>query len=146
MKKSLCGADCKSCPMNSTCCGCAESCGKPFGEKCMIAKCFEESEEKFTQLKERIIEEFNSLNINDMDKVTELFALRGVFVNMEYTLPNGEKVKFLNDNKIYLGNQLKKNNSDRCYGIAADEKYLLVSEYEQDGIDAELIIYKQLKK
>ena len=111
----------------------------------MIAKCFEEGKEKFTQLKERLIEEFNSLNINDMEKVTELFALKGAFINMEYTLPNGEKEKLLNDNKIYLGNQLKKNNSDRCYGIAANEKFLLVSEYGQNGIDAELIIYKQLK-
>ena len=34
-------------------------------------------------------------------------ALVGKYVNLMYTLPNGEKVKFLDDQKTYLGNQLE---------------------------------------
>lgn len=33
--------------------------------------------------------------------------------------------------------------SDRCYGIAADEKYLMVSEYGAYGSDAEVIVFKR---
>lgn len=62
---------------------------------------------------------------------------------IEYALPNGQVVKFWDDNKIYLGNQLHKKDSDRCYGIIADEKYLMVSEYSGYGADAEIIVFKQ---
>jgi hypothetical protein len=33
----------------------------------------------------------------------------------------------------------------RCYGIACDEHYILVSEYGKDGADAELVIFKKKK-
>lgn len=74
--------------------------------------------------------------------MTDLNVLKGVFVNIEYVLPNGEIVKFWDDNKMYLGNQLHKKGSDRCYGIVADEKYLMVSEYGDYGSDAEIVIFK----
>ena len=51
----------------------------------------------------------------------ELNALKGSFTNIEYALPNGQIVKFWDDNKIYLGNQMHKKDSDRSYGIIADE-------------------------
>ena len=94
-------------------------------------------------LKQELIAEFNALDIEGMGKVSELFALRGAFINMEFTLPNGEKAKFWNDNRIYLGSQLQKQNSDRCYGIAADETHLLVCEYGQGGSDAQLVLFKR---
>lgn len=74
--------------------------------------------------------------------MTDLNVLKGAFVNIEYALPNGEIVKFWDDNKMYLGNQLHKKGSDRCYGIVADEKYLMVSEYGDYGSDAEIVIFK----
>ena len=52
-------------------------------------------------------------------------------------------VKLWDDNRIYLGNQLHKKGSDRCYGIAADEKFLMVSEYGCYGSDAEIVVFKQ---
>lgn len=83
------------------------------------------------------------MNIQDMEEVTDLNALKGSFINLEYHLPGGQTVKFWNDNKIYLGNQLHKKDSDRCYGIAADEKYLMVSEYGENGSDAEIVVFKR---
>ena len=54
-----------------------------------------------------------------------------------------ERVKLLDDKKIYLGYQLEKINEDRCYGLAADEKYLLVCEYGCNGADPEIIVFKK---
>jgi len=91
-------------------------------------------------LKEKLIAAFHALQIPDMEEVTELNALKGSLDNIEYALPNGTVVKFWDDNKIYLGNQLQKKDSDRCYGIIADEKYLMVSEYSGYGADAEIVV------
>ena len=78
-----------------------------------------------------------------MGVITELYALRGSFVNIEYTLPGGQKTTFLHDNKIYLGNQIPIGNRGRFFGIAADEHYLLISEYSENGTDAELVLFKR---
>lgn len=51
---------------------------------------------------------FYTLRIPDIEEVTELNALKGSFANIEYTLLNGQTVKFGDDNKIYLRNQLHK--------------------------------------
>lgn len=53
------------------------------------------------------MEEINDLHIKGLPQVKELNALVGKYVNLMYTLPNGEKVKFLDDQKTYLGNQLE---------------------------------------
>ncbi|MDD4412984.1 MAG: hypothetical protein PHR14_00305 [Oscillospiraceae bacterium] len=81
-----------------------------------------------------------------MERVTNLNALKGSFVNLEYTLANGRSVKLWDDDKIYLGNQICKKNSDRCYGLSADENYLFVCEYGDSGSDAEIIVYKKRKE
>ena len=39
--------------------------------------------------------------------------------------------------------QIHKKDSDRCYGIIADEKYLMVSEYSGFGADAEIVVLKR---
>lgn len=90
-----------------------------------------------------MIAEFNRMHIADMREVTDLNALKGSFINLEYRLPSGQAVKVWEDDKIYLGNQICKKNSDRCYGLAADEKYLLVCEYGDCGADAEIIVFKR---
>ena len=65
-------------------------------------------------------------------------------LNLEYTLPNGQKVKFLDDQKTYLGNQLESEfGGDRCFGILASMDFILVCTYEKDGENPELLIYKK---
>ena len=58
-------------------------------------------------------------------------------------LPNGEKIKLLDDTKIYLGYQVEKANSDRCYGLVADNNHLLVCEYGCNGAEPEIVVYKK---
>lgn len=157
MKKSICGVDCDKCEMVDECNGCDASSGKPFGKDCMIAECCHKRGKNSCaevsadacvdcSLKKQLIDEFNALKIEDMEEVTDLNALRGAFVNLEYALPSGQRIKIWDDDKIYLGNQLGKKNSDRCYGITADVNYLMVCEYGENGADAEIILFKKRKQ
>lgn len=143
MTMSMCGIDCTKCGLISTCNGCAKTKGKPFGGECMVALCLKSGENALCELKKNLIAAFNALGIQDMEEVTELNALKGSFINIEYTLPNGQVIKFWDDNRIYLGNQLHKKDSDRCYGIVADETHLMVSEYSGYGTDAEVVVFKR---
>ena len=98
--------------------------------------------EKFEEIKSQLIQEFNTLlHIKSLPKVENLNVLPGEFVNMEYTLPNGEKVKFLDDKQTYLGSQLE--GETKCYGIVANMDFLLVCTYEENGENPELLIYKK---
>ena len=92
-------------------------------------------------LKQQLIEEINALGIKDMPHVENLFVLQGSFVNMAYPV-NGNMVKLLDDNANYWGTQIEKGDG-RCFGIACDEHYILVSEYGKDGTDAELVMMKR---
>ena len=101
-------------------------------------------EEQFAAFKQQIIEEFNALQIDGMPEVKELNALIGSFVNLEYRLPNGNCVKFLDDNATYLGNQLESLfGGNRCFGIVANMEFLLVCTYEENGANPELVVYKK---
>ncbi len=101
-------------------------------------------EDNFRQFKEKIIEEFNALNIGGMPRVTELNALVGGYVNLEYRLPNGCRIKFLDDGASYLGNQLESEfGGERCFGLVANMDFLLVCSYGRDGEDPELLVYKK---
>ena len=101
--------------------------------------------EKFEEFKQQIIHEINTyLHIEGLPKVTDLNVLPGHFVNLEYRLPNGQMVKFLDDNATYLGSQLEcEFGGDRCFGIVANMEFLLVCTYEQDGANPELVVYKK---
>ena len=59
------------------------------------------------EFKQKLINEINDLNIDGMPKLTKLNALVGKYVNLEYRLPSGLNVKFLDDQVTYLGNQLE---------------------------------------
>ena len=101
-------------------------------------------EEGFARFKEQLIAEFNALNIEGMPKVEGLNVLSGYYINLEYPLPNGQKVKLLDDNATYLGNQLPCTfGGSRCFGIAASMQFLLVCTYGANGTDPELVIYKK---
>jgi len=99
---------------------------------------------QFNLFKEKLIEEFNDLHIEGMPKVESLNALIGRYINLEYILPNGSKIKFLDDNMTYLGNQLEcQFGGERCFGIIANMDFLLVCTYGIDGVNPELVMYKK---
>ena len=99
---------------------------------------------QFEEFKMQLINEINDLHIDGLPRVDKLNALVGKYVNLEYTLPNGQKVKFLDDQKTYLGNQLESEfGGDRCFGILASMDFILVCTYEKDGENPELVIYKK---
>lgn len=98
----------------------------------------------FEEFKKLLIEEINALNIEGMPKLTKLNALVGSYINLEYSLPNGRTVKYLDDNTTYLGNQLEcEFGGNRCFGIAANMDFILICTYEENGENPELVIYKK---
>ena len=148
---TICGADCSACMLKSSCMGCLASGGHPFGRECIIAACAKQNKQESCcecpscTLRKELIQQFNSLGISDMEELTALYALKGAFINMTYKLPGGQPARFWDDDRIYLGSQLAKQGSDRCYGLAADEKHLMVCEYNPDGTAAEIVEFKRWK-
>lgn len=141
---SLCGANCEECGKKEICKGCSETGGCPLGTDCIVAKCYlDGGAALFFQYKRKLIDEFNALGIPDMPQIAELFPLLGSYINLEYELPNGQCVKLLEDNGIYLGYQAERKDSDRCYGLAADDRYLLVCEYGCGGSVPKIVVYKR---
>lgn len=99
---------------------------------------------EFEAFKKKLVEEINDLNIEGMPKVKKLNALVGRYVNLEYRLPNGMTVKFLDDQTTYLGNQLKSEiNENLCFGVLANMDFIMVCTYEAEGVNPELILYKK---
>ena len=100
--------------------------------------------EEFEAFKKQLIGEINALHIDGMPKLEKLNALVGRYINMEYQLPNGKSVKFLDDGATYLGNQLESESENgRCFGIAANADFILVCTYKENGENPELIVYKK---
>jgi hypothetical protein len=50
-------------------------------------------------------------------------------------------VKFLDDKNVYLGTQIEA--SDACYGVIADQRFILVCRYKANGAEPQLIAYKK---
>ena len=101
-------------------------------------------QEAIVYLEEHLMEEINALHIEGMPKLESLNALVGSYVNLEYPLPNGTKVKFLNDQTTYLGNQLEPDfGGDRCFGVLANMEFILICTYEAEGKTPELVLYKK---
>lgn len=99
---------------------------------------------QFEAFKKQLMEEINALHIDGLPKVEKLNALVGRFVNLEYRLPNGARVKFLDDQTTYLGNQLPSAfGGERCFGVLANMDFILVCTYEKDGVNPELVVYKK---
>jgi len=101
--------------------------------------------EKFEEFKQQLIRECNTLlHIEGLPKVEHLNVLSGRFINLEYRLPNGQTVKFLDDHATYLGSQLEcEFGGERCFGIAANMDFILVCTYEENGENPELVVYKK---
>ncbi len=152
MSRNYCDTNCCArCGIKDKCAGCAQTQGRPFGGECVIAGCCiskgldscSECNGPKCELMKQIISEFNDLGIEDMPKVTELNALNGVFINLEYIFSGGQTVKLWDDKRVYLGNQLMKANGDRCYGLTADEHHLLVCEYGENGMDPQIVAFRR---
>ena len=53
-------------------------------------------------------------------------------------------MKFLDDGKTYLGNQLESEfGGERCFGILADMDFIMICTYEANGENPELVLYKK---
>ncbi len=148
--KSICGADCNNCGFgkNNNCRGCAQSKGCPFGKQCFVFKYISGGgADNFALFKKQLTDEFNSLNVTGMPKINELYPINGSYVNVEYPLPNGKIVKLLDDNDIYLGNQIECEFNDgelnKCFGLVAGMDFLLVSEYGENCSSPEIIVYRK---
>ncbi|MBR4960186.1 MAG: helix-turn-helix domain-containing protein [Clostridia bacterium] len=99
--------------------------------------------ERFDAFKQQLVHEFNALLCAEgLPEVEDLNVLSGDYINLEYRLPSGEKVKFLDDNASYLGNQLEGRNG-RCFGIAGNMDFLLICSYAEDGREPVLVMYKK---
>lgn len=142
--QSLCGTDCCSkCSRQVECGGCQNVKGHPFNGNCIAAECIEhDGWNGFLRFKEHLISEINALGIKGLT-VNDLNLLNGFFVNLEYSLANGQTVKLLEDNNVYLGNQIEVAGKERCYGVVADKNYILVCEYGCNGENPEIILYKK---
>ena len=148
--ESICGVNCNNCGYgkNNNCKGCSNTKGCPFGKQCFIAKyILTGGKDNYEMFKTQLINEINDLNIAGMPKINDLTPLNGSFVNLSYPMPNGENIKLLDDNQIYLGNQVESEFNDgeiiRCFGILANMNFILVSEYGANGDNPEIIIYKK---
>lgn len=98
----------------------------------------------FEAFKQQLVQEINALHIEGMPAVESLTPLVGKFVNLQYRLPNGESVKFLDDNATYLGTQLPcLFGGERCFGVLADMAFIMVCTYEAEGENPELLLYKK---
>lgn len=143
--KNYCGADCENCKFRKECKGCCETCGSPFGGKCIAAEYIKVGGiDAYKQFKEKIKEEINALLKAEMlPAADDLFELAGSFVNLEFMLPSGKKTAFLDDRNIYLGAQIEAAVPGVCYGVIADATFILICSYGEGGSDPELILYKK---
>ena len=148
--KGICGANCDECDLlkNKKCEGCLKTKGCPFGKKCFIANYIQVGgKEEYNKFKKELINEFNNLKIDGKSEIKELYPLNGSFVNLEYSLPNNKKVKLLNDDEIYLGNQVECEFNDeetkKYFGLVGNMNFILVCEYEGNGNNPEIVIYKR---
>ena len=101
------------------------------------------SKEAFVRFKQQLLCEINSLlSIEGLPEIQDLNVLSGEFINMEYPLPSGECVKFLDDRATYLGSQLE-GEAGICYGIAANMDFILICSYGEGGESPVLVTYKK---
>lgn len=143
--RGLCGADCTTCASREDCAGCAETCGRPFGGRCLAAAYIRQGgPAAYSAFKAGLLEEVNVLLRElALPAVDTLCELVGRDVNLAYTLPNGETVKFLDDRNIYLGTQIALPDCGTCYGVIADSSFLLVCSYSVDGSLPELVAFRR---
>lgn len=150
MNESICGVDCSECMPESTCKGCVATNGRPFDAECIVARCCGkrdfatcgECSDSSCGLRQDIVSEFKLCGVAEAEKIDALYALKGSFVNLEYSFESGVSVKLLDDNKIYLGTQIQRD-ENTCVGFVADENCILICEYGPEGANPRLLVYKK---
>ena len=142
---TYCGANCEDCPSKENCKGCRETCDSPFGGRCVAAEYIKfGGMEAYQQFKLALLDEINALLATQgISAIDGLFELVGEYVNLEYPMPSGEKVKLLNDKNIYLGAQIEFADLRICYGVVADTNFILICSYSVNGSEPELIVYQK---
>ena len=72
--------------------------------------------------------------------VWQHFFMRSVSVLLlrRFGEPKGAEEMTLRE----LMNQIERTNSERCYGVVANEDFILVCEYGCNGADPEIVMYK----
>ena len=124
---------------------CIPTGGHPLGGTCVAAQWIQTGGKAgFQQKKEALIRQINELGFRGLH-VEDLHFLNGSYVNLEYPLANGQRVKLLEDDKVYLGNQIEVPGSQRCYGVVADDEYLLVCDYLCNGAEPRILCYQRRK-
>lgn len=99
---------------------------------------------EFEKFKKKLLKEINALHVEGLPEITRLNALVGKYMNLEYTLPNGRNVKFLDDQTTYLGTQSESEfEGDRYFGVLAGMDFILICTYEADRTSPELVLYKK---
>ena len=142
--KTYCGAECENCSFKDSCKGCAATCGSPFGGKCVAAEYLKQNNMiEYKHFKTNVLARINSyLERFEIGPAESLYELPGFYVNLEYTIPSGDKVKLINDKNIYLGAQIEA--EDKCYGIITDGDFLILCSYEENGMNPQLISYVKI--
>ena len=101
-------------------------------------------EDVFLQFISKLIQEINDLHIDGMPTLESIHPLNGSFVNIAYRLPNGNYVKFLDNDVTYLGKELPSVYDDSiCFGILCNMEFILICTYGPNGSNPELIMYKK---
>ena len=141
--ETICGACCDNCTSRENCKGCAATNGSPFGGRCVAAEHIKAHGRKsYAQLKNELLHDINVLlSEQGIPEATALYELPGFYVNLAYPVPSGEAVRFLDDKSIYLGTQIDGARNGRCYGVVADESFVLVCSYGDGGKEPELLLY-----
>lgn len=143
--KELCRRDlCSRCEKrNNGCEGCAETQGHPCGGSCVAADIIKNKGfEAMPGEIEKLCFEINSLGVEGLT-VNSLNLLSGDFVNLIYPLPNGKQIDFLDNQKVYWGNQIEIPGKEKCLGVVADESFILICEYSAMGENPEILFYKK---
>ena len=145
VEQGICGAKCGDCSFKDGCRGCLATCGRPFGGACVAAEYIKAGGlEKYAEFKGKLLAEVNELlRARDIPEADALYELPGSFVNLEYPLPGGSRVKFLDDTRVYLGCQIEFADLGVCYGVVADGAFILICSYSVNGSEAELIAYQK---
>lgn len=145
MNQSICGANCEACYAKERCPGCGATRGRPFGGTCVAAEYIRVGgREGYAAFQKKLLGEINALlKANDIPEADALYALPGASVNLEYPLPSGQRVAFLDGTKIYLGCQIEFSDLGVCYGVVADTDFILISRYSVNGSEPELVVYQK---
>jgi len=95
-------------------------------------------------MKQKLLTEIKKSGIKEFENLNTLNLLDGSYLNLEVRLPSGQSVKLLDDHKKYYANQIDIADSDKCYGVACDENFIVVYKYGCEGKDAEFVLLRRI--